>query len=127
MEKKKKLKPIPTRVWKQVDKGVTLMDLLFGRKEWLSRFDLGNFDITDASTCVAGNVFENSMSGYEEFQEGMKNLGLDEEEKAREFGFLWKDSDTEDDDEKNDQEAQWLQDAWYQTIKQMKKRPKKRT
>lgn len=119
---------IPAAIYGRVERGVKLLDMLIGRKEWLSRMDLKEFDIKDPNTCVAGSVwaecysfdvdgFENDAdSGYDVFCKMLDLVGS--EGTAHKFGF-----NTEDRcDDDHDTEFQQLQDVWVRTIQELKKR-----
>lgn len=111
--KAKKVVVIPRRIIKQVDEGVKFLDILFGREEWLSRMDMTLFDIEDPSTCVAGNVFANGMTGYENFTDAMRLLHV-EDMSGIKFGF----------NEDVNGDFPHLQDVWVRIIKRMKKEAK---
>lgn len=106
----KKVIKIPARIFKQVDAGVKFLDNLLGRKEWLSRMNMKDFDIMNVNTCVAGNVFSNGMAGYDAFTEAMQLLHVDDLSGIK-FGFYADDMD----------EYPFLQDVWVKEIKRLKK------
>lgn len=101
---------IPLHVIRNVDRGVRFLDMLLGRKEWLSRMDLAQFDIESPITCVAGNIFKNGMAGYDAFQQAMSLLHVSDSDGIR-FGF----------NEDKDGDLPFLQDVWARRIKVMKK------
>ena len=113
---------IPKHIYDRVDRGVQLLDLILGRKEWLSRIDLGNFDIKDPNTCVAGSVwaecYDFGDDGYDRFCELLNVLGGDGT--SYKFGFNTDDANNDD----SDIEFQQLQDVWVRTMQVMKKRAK---
>lgn len=120
---KKVVKPrvptIPKHIFDRVDKGIQLLDILLGRKEWLSRMDLKEFDIKDTNTCVAGSVwaecYDFGEDGYDRFCALLNTLGGDGT--AYKFGF-----NTDEDADEHDTQFQQLQDVWVRTIQHMKKR-----
>lgn len=118
---------IPAAIYGRVERGVKLLDMLIGRKEWLSRMDLKKFDIKDPNTCVAGSVwaecysfemdgFDTSDSGYDLFCKLLELAGGDGT--AHKFGFNTENHNDSD----HDTEFQQLQDVWVHTIQQLKKR-----
>lgn len=111
---KKKAKPFrfAKKYIDAVNLGVKWLDLTLGRKEWLSRMDMSNFDIESGSTCVAGNVFKNSSfgeNGYEAIENFLNDIGAHDEH-ARRFGFA----------AESDRGWQQLQDLWLMKIKALK-------
>lgn len=129
---KKAVKPrgpvIPKRIYDAVDRGIQFLDLMLGRKEWLSRMELGEFDIKDPGTCVAGSVWrecydfdDNSDSstedGYDRFCAMLEVLGGSGA--SYRLGF-----NVNDDYANSEKEFQHLQDVWVRSIQLMKKRTK---
>lgn len=110
---------IPKHIYDRVDRGVQLLDLMLGRKEWLGRMDLGNFDIKDPNTCVAGSVwaecYEFGNDGYDRFCELLNVLGGGGT--SYRLGFNTHD----DEDDGGMVQFQQLQDVWVRTIQLMKK------
>lgn len=119
---------IPKHIYERVDKGVQLLDLLVGRKEWLSRMNLGKFDIKDPNTCVAGSIWaecydfdldgdedDDTDSGYDLFCKLLEAVGG--EGATYKFGF-----NTDDDSDDHETQFQQLQDVWVRTIQALKKR-----
>lgn len=109
----KQPRPIPLKYFEAVDNGVKLLDMLVGRKEWLKRMDMSNFDIQDPNTCVAGNVWEENYefaSGYRRFT-GILDELVGDGSGAKKFGFV---ADT-------DRGMQHLQDLWVHKIKNLKR------
>lgn len=101
---------IPRRIIQKVEKGIKFLDILLGRKEWLSRMDLSHFEIDNKFTCVCGNIFKNGMAGYDAFTEAMEKLKVSDEAGIQ-FGF--------NEDENGD--YPFLQDVWLRRIKSMKR------
>lgn len=108
----KKVIKIPAHLIEAVENGIKFLDFMIGRKEWLSRMDMTNFDIESPSTCVAGNVFDNSNGiGFSNVQEALTALGVDSEKGPKKFGF----------NANSDKEMQFLQDIWVRRINAMKR------
>lgn len=113
---------IPAKYIKAVENGIAFLDITLGRREWLSRMDMKDFDIIDAGTCVAGNVWkdayrpknddddDDSEDGYENFGHAMRLLNQNDPEGER-FGFYSGDP----------KGFQYLQDIWVRVINKMKK------
>lgn len=109
----KQPRPIPLKYFEAVDNGVKLLDMLVGRKEWLSRMDMSDFDIEDPHTCVAGNVWEETYefaSGYRHFTELLGAL-CGNDHGAKKFGFV----------ADSDKGMQHLQDIWVRKINNLKR------
>lgn len=107
---------IPAKYVRAVEEGVKFLDLMFGRKEWLKRMDMTDFEIENPNTCVAGNVFKDSMfgvndSGYRSFIDGVRALGVSGFDTAKRFGF----------DVETTSGGQHLQDLWVRKIKAFKR------
>jgi len=113
----KKVKPIPKKYLDAVERGIKWLDLTFGRKKWLKRINISDFNINGFNTCVAGNVFEErffkgegfGVNGYDRFTSFMIACGADDETGTR-FGF-YSDSDAG---------MQHLQDIWVAKIRKLK-------
>lgn len=120
MAKKKKAvkRPlIPLKYLEAVERGVEFLDMVVGRKKWLRRMKMRDFDIKDPNTCVAGNVFESAYfdgnsDGYNSFMEAVNAIGGDGDKLAGQFGFQ----------ADNDKGYQYLQDLWVMKVKQLKAR-----
>ncbi len=116
--KKGKVKKIiiPHKYFTAVKEGIKFLDLAVGRKRWLSKMDMTQFEITDPGTCVAGNVFRDAMfggndDGYGKFLNLIDELGGYGSDTAIRFGF----------NSKSDKGMQYLQDIWVRAINRMKK------
>lgn len=115
---------IPKYIFDRVEHGVQLLDLILGRKEWLGRINLGDFDIKDPNTCVAGSVWANVYAfdtsglntddGFDVFTNMLELMGG--EGTAYKFGF----NAANTNDEQNT-EFQQLQDVWVRSLQLMKK------
>lgn len=117
-KKAAKLVTIPAKYVRQVANGIEWLDVTLGRKGWLNRMKMQKFDITDGTTCVAGNVFAEAMGGdgWKNFEDAMELLGLKGTKAGARLGFY---SDT-------DKGYQHLQDLWVMAIKKMKKQAAKK-
>jgi hypothetical protein len=113
---------IPLKYVEAVDRGVKLLDMLLGRKEWLRRFDSDRFNIRSSSSCVAGQIFSDDFfsrsdgptDGYTrfvQFLDGIKKSG-----RAKHFGFHSGGSA---------KGWQYLQDLWYAKISNLKRAQKR--
>lgn len=104
---------IPRKYVEQVERGVKLLDILFGRKVWLRRMKMGTFDITEPEVCVAGNVFKDTNffgeDGYDKFIRFLAGI-----EHGDTYGVGFGFSST------TDKGFQYLQDLWVMKIKKLK-------
>lgn len=112
------VKRIPKKYFTAVENGIVWLDLTFGRREWLKKMDMTNFDISDPFTCVAGNVFRDGMfsnepDGFAKFLDLIDSLGGGSNSCAIRLGFNWEDN--------TGKGQQHLQDIWVRRITQMKK------
>lgn len=106
---------IPRHIFRQVNEGVKFLDIVVGRKEWLSRMNMSMFNIDIDSQCVCGNVFSNGMNGYDAFIKAMNLLHVKDSDGVK-FGFYA--------DKGEDNDWPFLQDVWVATIKKLRKQAK---
>ncbi len=121
--KKVKIVHIPKKYFDAVDNGVKFLDLTFGRKVWLKKMDMSNFNIRDEGLCVAGNVFRDAMfggseEGFNSFLQavdalagGKDRFSVQAYATAARFGFYTS----------AENGFQYLQDIWVKRINRMRK------
>lgn len=107
---------IPMKYYTAVGRGIAFLDLVFGRKEWLQKMDMKDFDIEQPDVCVAGNVFRDAMfvedsDGYDNFMKAMRMIGQYQDDSGERFGFY----------SESEKGMQYLQDIWVASINKMKK------
>lgn len=112
---KKKVIIISKKYVEAVDNGIAFLDMILGRKTWLRRMNMKNFDIKQASVCIAGNVFatalfDDSEDGFNSFVRAINTIGSGDKI-AEKFGFQ----------SNSDRGWQNLQDIWVMKITRMKK------
>lgn len=67
---------------KRIDRGVALLDALYGKNKWIKQINIEQLDLGDSAACVAGQIFN------DQFEAVIEALNcLDEVSRPQDFGF----------------------------------------
>lgn len=96
------IKSNPAEYMGRVEKGVRYLDRRLGRKNWLPKIDIINFDMENSSTCICGQIFgnfwdsiigsnkpiENAMSMQQSFDRGFVDYVESDDKRECDYDLL---------------------------------------